>query len=183
MTKQQIREKIKARLAKQKPFTRKRKSAIIKKNLFKEVEFKKARTVMFFVSRPDEPDTMGMMRDALRAGKRVAVPVVDVGRRKMAVSEISSLKGTLERGPYGILQPKKTAYKKISVRGVDLVLVPGVAFTRRGGRLGRGGGYYDRFLRTIPKRVPSIGLAFKAQVLRSLPAFSHDIPVTKIISA
>ncbi len=183
MTKQEIRDKIKAVLAKQKPFTRKRKSDILKTKLFRSPEFKRARVVMFFISRRDEPDTLIMMRDALRAGKRVVAPLLDLARRRIVVSELKSLEGTLERGPYGILQPKKSAYRKISTKKLDLVLVPGVAFTRRGVRLGRGGGYYDRFLAAIPKRTPFVGLAFKSQIVKSLPTLSHDIRLAKIISA
>ena len=74
--------------------------------------------------------------------------------------------------------------RKELLKNIDLVVVPGIAFDRLGNRLGRGGGYFDRFLAKLKKRnIPMFGLAFKFQVLKQLPVLSHDIPVTKLIFA
>jgi 5-formyltetrahydrofolate cyclo-ligase len=66
---------------------------------------------------------------------------------------------------------------------LDLVITPGVAFDKKGNRLGRGKGYYDRFLSKIPKDTPSIGLAFNLQVLPAVPVTSQDVSVKKVIFA
>jgi len=87
----------------------------------------------------------------------------------------------LQKGPYGILEP--VARKRIPLKNLDAVIVPGLAFDKKGMRLGRGKGYYDRFLNTLPERVMSIGLAFRFQILPSVPSLSHDMGVNRIISA
>jgi 5-formyltetrahydrofolate cyclo-ligase len=69
------------------------------------------------------------------------------------------------------------------VRKVDLVLVPGVAFDRQGHRLGHGLGYFDRFLSRVPKTTPTVGLAFRFQLLDRLPAASHDRAVQTVLTA
>ena len=71
----------------------------------------------------------------------------------------------------------------MSFKELDLVIVPGIAFDRHGRRLGRGKGYYDRFLRKIAKRTLTIGLAFDFQILPSIPATATDINVDHLIFA
>lgn len=102
---------------------------------------------------------------------------------RMIASLVGDLTKELTLGPYEILQPKTRYIREIPVKKIDLVVVPGLAFDRQGRRLGRGGGYYDAFLAKVPARTPRIGLAFDFQVLKALPVLSHDISVTRIISA
>jgi 5-formyltetrahydrofolate cyclo-ligase len=64
---------------------------------------------------------------------------------------------------------------------MDLIIAPGVAFDRRGGRLGRGGGYYDRLLRRAEK-VPVIGLCFREQLVKKVPMKPHDVRMNKVIT-
>lgn len=181
--KQKIRERIIEKLEKQKKEDRLRKSLIIKKKLFSLPEFIRAKTVMFYVSTDGEVETRPMIRETLKTGKDVAVPVVLTEKSRMIVSQIKDLKKDLGKGPYGIYQPKASRIRQIRPAGVDLVVVPGVCYDRYGNRIGRGGGYYDKFLRDLPKKVPSIGIAFKFQITRRLPRLAHDIPVSKVITA
>jgi 5-formyltetrahydrofolate cyclo-ligase len=69
----------------------------------------------------------------------------------------------------------------LDISALDAVLVPGVAFDKQNFRLGRGGGYYDRFLNNLPKKIHTIGLAFDFQVVDRLPHDHHDIPVHRLI--
>ena len=87
----------------------------------------------------------------------------------------------LEKGHYGILEPAQKRFCEI--KALDLVIVPGVAFDRRGNRLGRGKGYYDGFLSRLPKDTPSIGLAFDFQILPTLPTTPTDVSVRSVIFA
>jgi 5-formyltetrahydrofolate cyclo-ligase len=184
MSKEAIRKQVLQKLRKQKEEQRLKKSLKIKKILLSQPQFLQADTVMFYISKDGEVDTTGMIEDALRMGKRVVVPMTLVKEKKIIPSELKDYKKELGKGPYGIYQPKKSFLRKVSLKDIDLIIVPGVAFDRQGNRLGRGGGYFDRFLAKLKKRnIPMFGLAFKFQILKQLPVLSHDIPVTKLIFA
>lgn len=184
MEKQLIRQKILKKLKKQKKEESRKRSLKIKKILFSQPQFLQADRIMFYISKESEVDTTSMIKDALRMGKKVIVPVTLVEKRKIIPSQVKDYKQELEIGRYGIYQPKRSFFRKVLLKDIDLVIVPGVAFDRTGNRLGRGGGYFDRFLAKIKKRnIPMFGLAFKCQVLKQLPVFAHDIPVTKLIYA
>lgn len=183
MKKEAIRKGILARGAKLSKAERRRRSSQISAKLILSPEFHKAKTIMFYVSKDDEVDTSKMIKASLRMGKEVLVPVTFRRERKLIPSRLINYDRDLAPGPYGIDQPKAGCIRPVSPDQIDLVIVPGVAFDRFGNRLGRGAGYYDRFLLEVPKRTPKIGLAFDFQVLPSLPKSCHDLPVDKVLSA
>ena len=165
------------------PLAKSRKSDIIKRKLFNGEEFKKAKLVMFYVSLEDEVDTLAMIDEALEMGKRVCVPVILKEEKRLIASEIRDREKELECQHFGICQPKKGFLREVPLEDIDVVIVPGVAFDKSNLRLGRGHGYYDRFLCCLPKRTKTIGLAFDFQVVDALPKDPHDIPVSKLITA
>jgi len=181
--KHKIRRHIKNIISSYSMLEKAQKSAIIKGTLFNEEEFKKARVVMFYVSLKDEVDTLAMIDEALKAGKRIAVPVILKKENRLIAGEIHNRLEDLESQHFGIYQPRQDRVKEVPLDDIDLVVVPGVAFDRKNIRLGRGHGYYDKFLSGLPKRTKTIGLAFDFQVLEDLPQDPHDVPVSKIITA
>ena len=166
----------------------KSKSERIEKRLFSLPEFQRAKTVMFYVSFRSEVETEKMIRNALNLKKRIVIPVVD--GEKIVVSEIKNLKKELTKGSFGIREPKKEFRRRVNQKEIDLVVVPGVVFDKRGGRLGYGRGYYDRFLRSksISSRMSRshqcalIGLAFDLQIARKIPLVEEDVKVDKIVT-
>ncbi|MDD2703328.1 MAG: 5-formyltetrahydrofolate cyclo-ligase [Candidatus Omnitrophica bacterium] len=178
MTKGSIRNRIILELKTQKEDDRRRKSSVIAVKLFRSTVFKKAKTVMFYLSFGGEVYTEKMIREALNLGKKVVVPICKKNRIINAC--VLSYDAKLQRGPYGILEP----VDKESVRpqDLDLVIVPGVAFDLKGRRLGRGKGYYDRFLKKLPEDIPTVGLGFDFQLLPAVPATTNDINVKRVIS-
>lgn len=184
MNKEQIRKKVLETLRQQKQRERENRSLVIKEKLFRSPEFRSAGVVMFYVAKDYEVDTRPMIRHALQLGKRVAVPVTNVREKRLIASEVLDPEKEFSFGPYGIKQPKREFVREIPIRMLDLIVVPGVVFDRKGSRLGHGLGYYDRFLKGAPKTTPLIGLAFRFQVVDDLPALSsHDVPLTKLITA
>jgi len=181
-TKRDLRKKILDRLKNQKEDERQRRSQIIRRRLLASPEFRNAKVLMFYISKDGEVETRPIIEAALARGKVVLVPVIKVRRKKMVVSEITDPNKDLVKGPYGIYQPK-TPTKIYHPRSINLAIVPGVAFDKDGNRLGRGMGYYDKFLVGLRKGVPRIGLAFRFQVVKRLPTLSHDQPVTKLLTA
>jgi 5-formyltetrahydrofolate cyclo-ligase len=179
LTKKQIRSKIIFKLKTQKERERKRKSRLIKEKLFKTLVFKRAKTVMFYIAFSGEVDTKEMIREAQKLGKIIVVPVCGKNRAIKACFLDDQRK--LARGPYGIFEP--ATKESIDLKWLDLVIVPGVAFDKQGNRLGRGKGYYDRFLEKLHQETVSVGLAFDFQILPSLPTTTHDLAVDKVIFA
>jgi len=179
LTKRKIRSKLLLRLKIQKEENRNQKSQQVKEKLFRTKVFKRAKTVMFYIAFDGEVDTQEMIKEAHKLGKRVVVPICHKDRtiRPCILKEGARLK----RGFYGISEP--TDKKFVSLRTIDLVLVPGVAFDKKGNRLGRGKGYYDRFLKRIPENRPTLGLAFDFQILPFVPATNLDVSVKKTICA
>jgi 5-formyltetrahydrofolate cyclo-ligase len=159
----------------------------IKKRLFGLPEFAKAKTIAFYVAKKGsgEVETEGMIKESLVAGKRVLVPVVDKAARKILFSELRDYDSELAPGAFGILEPKPSCRRLVSIRESDLVIVPALAFDLKGHRLGHGGGYYDRLLRELASAKPStpfVGLAYEMQVVDSLPKTLWDVPVNILVT-
>jgi len=181
--KHKIRKEISAKLKSHSELEKSNKSGIIKHKLLNEEEFKKAKLVMFYVSLKDEVDTLSMIDEALKTGKRVCVPVILKEEKRLIAGEIKNRVEDLERQHFGIYQPKKGRVREVPLADIDLVVVPGIAFDKKNVRLGRGHGYYDRFLCCLPSNTKTIGLAFDFQLVEDLPKYPHDIPVWKTITA
>ena len=152
------------------------KSNKIKDNLFNLEDYNKSKTIMFFVSFNSEVNTHSMIRDALK-NKRVVVP--KVAHHEIEPSVIIDLDNLVESGKLGILEPIETM--KIASKNINLVLVPGIAFDKEGHRIGYGFGYYDKFLKKVPKAI-KIGLCFDFQVVDKIPRETHDVPVDFIVT-
>jgi 5-formyltetrahydrofolate cyclo-ligase len=124
-----------------------------------------------------------MIEDMLTLGKRVVIPVARPKTKRLWLSEVRHLDRDLAPGTFGIPEPVRTARRPVPARAVDLVFVPGLAFDRRGHRLGYGHGYFDRFLAKLPDATPTVGLAFRFQLLDRLPVSTHDRAVSRVLTA
>jgi len=157
------------------------KSNKIKEKLMGLEKFKEAQVIFSFISFGDEVDTHEIIKESLKLGKRVGVPVTIPEGRKLLVSELYDFDKELELGYYDILAPKEEYIREIHPKEIDVVLVPGVVFTPAGYRIGYGGGYYDRFF-SKNKDIYKIGLCFDMQIADEIPIDLYDIPVDIIIT-
>ncbi|MBU2615392.1 MAG: 5-formyltetrahydrofolate cyclo-ligase [Elusimicrobia bacterium] len=155
---------------------------LIEKNVYGLKEFEKAKAVMLFVPFRSEVDTLPIIKTALKLKKRVILPRVEktLAEKKLLAIEINDVKKDLKTGAYGILEPFKKA-KEVTPEEIELVFVPGIAFDKKGSRIGYGGGYYVRFLKNIPlsKR---IGIAYSFQLAGNIPSTKHDLKVAKVLT-
>ncbi len=181
LTKEEIRKQIRKDLRNQKEEDRLRKSLVIQERLFALPEFNDSKTILFYVSFDGEVETSGMIRQAKELGKRIALPNILKKDRKIIPILVESF-NDLEVGPYGIRQPAFDPNFRLDPGDLDLCVVPGMAFDRTLHRLGRGAGYYDRFLTTLSEKTRTVGLAFHFQVLDCLPTEEHDVPLSHLIS-
>lgn len=181
--KAEIRREILEKLRSQDSQTRSIKSQQIKRRLFEDSSFQAAKSVMFYVAKSYEVDTKDMIEEAITIGKKVIIPVTETQKKRLIPSEIKNPKEELIKGAFGIYEPKKEYMRVVDTKDIDMVIVPGVVFDKKGNRIGHGQGYFDRFLKDLPKRLPAIGLAFKFQLVERIKTLSWDIPVTKVITA
>jgi 5-formyltetrahydrofolate cyclo-ligase len=178
MEKAEARREVERRIAALTAEQRADASARIRQRIAELREFLRARTVMVFAAMPDEVDTLPIIDDALAAGKSVALPYVRQEAGQMDARIVRDVAGDLVPGVFGILEPRNCPI--VDPGSIDFVLVPGRAVDRQGNRLGRGGGYYDRFL----ARIDAVRCAcvFAAQVLDAVPHAAHDLPVHLIVT-
>ena len=182
MNKIKLRQLILELLRSQKERDRTLKIRAIQKKFFKMPEFKRAQTILFYASFDGEVDTFEMMRKTLKLKKIVALPVAMRPSKKLIPTRINRLK-YLQPGLYGIHEPPKARENIVKLKDIDLVVVPAVAFDKKNHRLGRGAGYYDRFLSALPQGTPTIGLAFDFQIVAKVPQLKpHDVPVSFVIT-
>lgn len=136
-----------------------------------------ARTVAFFAPQQREPDVELLWQHAM--GKVVCYPRVEADG--LSLYSVESLY-ELQPGQWNLREPIAEPSRLIRPANVDLILVPGVAFTRIGDRCGRGGGYYDRLLSLLPAHTFKVGVCFDFQIVHELPAEPHDIGVDIVIA-
>ena len=141
-------------------------------------EFVDASQILVYVSKDNEVDTHPLIRDLLEEGRCVLVPIsLDDGTLKW--SALQSL-DDLGPGAFGVPEPRPKQRRLVEPASDALVIVPCVAFTPSGDRLGHGGGYFDRFL--AHHAGTTVGLAFETQKIESLPIEEHDIPLDVVLT-
>jgi 5-formyltetrahydrofolate cyclo-ligase len=148
--------------------------------LLETPEYRDARTIMIYLSTPTEVDTSGIALDAWRNEKRVAAPKAIWDERRMVALEIRSLSSGLHTVQMGILEPVDG--EVIPVSALDLVIVPGLAFDESGNRLGRGQGYYDRFLGQTEFRGVPCAIAYEEQFVTAVPHDDRDVRVRMLVT-
>ncbi len=162
------------------PLEIRRRSEAASSRLTELGEFQRARTVVFFLSFGSEIDTLPAVRAALASGTRVAAPRADPDSRGLQPCEIRDIDSDLAPGAYGIREPVDGC-RPVPADEIDAVLVPAAVWGEDGYRIGYGGGYYDRFLRKVPRAV-RIGFGLEVQVLPQVPHEEHDLPVDVLVT-
>ncbi len=151
------------------------KSMKIIENLIKVEECKGPKKIMFYLSYGSEAMTFDTINLANMTKMEVYVPYLV--EKDMKISRLRNL-SELSMTEYGIMEPEKR--EDISKEDLEIVIVPGVVFDRKGNRIGSGLGYYDRFLKDT--KAIKIALAFDFQVIDKIEPTKEDIPVDIIIT-
>ena len=157
------------------PEERRQKSVAIHAALAGIGEVASARLVMVYLHFRSEVETLPDLGDYLPPGCRIAAPRTMVAAKQLEIYRLTDPVRQLRPGYCGIPEPDPQLCRRVNPAELDVVLVPGSAFDRRGGRLGYGGGYYDRFLAAEAPQATRIGLAFAIQVTdQPLALQPHD---------
>lgn len=153
------------------------KSAALARKLLASDTYRNARTLYGYMPYNQEVRTVPILEQALRDGKKVAVPkVYGEEMRFIYVTDLTAM----EKSSFGI--PEPVADGPVGDDPHALVLMPGLAFDAQGHRIGYGGGFYDRFLEQEPEH-PTVALCYDFQMLPQLKTEEHDIPVDAVIWA
>jgi 5-formyltetrahydrofolate cyclo-ligase len=178
-TKLEIRTRIRGALAAAPPARLAASSVAICARVMESARVRDAASVMAFLPLPTEPDIRPLMGELLAGGRRLCLPRVDWARQVMEPAAVTGLDALLATR-HGLMEPPAGA-AVVAVDQIGAVLVPGLAFDAGGRRLGRGGGFYDRFLGSLAAPRPFVcGVAFDLQIVDALPADSWDQRVDAI---
>jgi len=194
--KRQVRRQVAETLAHGTADGRRAASIALAENLAGVAAVAEAATLMAFLSLPTEIDTWPVIRWAWQRGKRVAVPRIGAGAEgdaapldgwemvavllEKADAPEAGAHPALRSGPLGILDAPDA--RIVPPGEIDVVLLPCQAVDRRGNRLGKGGGFYDRFLVQPDLRAARIAVGFREQVLDDVPVAGHDQPIDMVVT-
>ena len=153
---------------------RSEKSAAIMKQLFDFANFLESRIVLFYMSNNSEVDTEPMVRKALEIEKIVALPLIDPEKQEIVPFKVDNLERDVRPRYRKIREPIPQRCKQIPVQHINLAIIPGIAFDVRGGRIGYGTGFYDRFIPQLDITTRKVALSFECQIVLQIPMEPHD---------
>lgn len=165
---------------------RKGKDREIKERLLQLPEFKASHKILLYASFRGEVDTFDLLKYCITHGKAVILPRVDKQNNELKIYKIKDTE-ELVKGYFAIPEPNVSEDRRMNVKHMDLILVPGVAFDEQCNRLGYGKGFYDKLLSEVGSqksevRRKIIGLAYEEQIVELIPSESHDIKMDMIIT-
>ena len=174
-----LRKELRRKLKALDPQERTWRSEKIVHELLGQPRFLTVEKISVYAATTTEVETRVLLEEARRRRKKVYVPRLDPQKKQIQIVEIFDLK-ELRPGSYGILEPPLNPSRLGNPEELDLVIVPGLGFDRKGGRLGRGFGCFDRFLLEARKAY-KIGLAFECQVVGEIPRETHDVFMDEVL--
>lgn len=154
-------------------------SRLICQKALQEHCIQRAEIIAVTISNRPEVDTLAFIEELWRLGKQVAVPKCNAKTREMDFYVFTDY-NQLETVYMHLQEPIPTLTKRVSANEIDVIIVPGVAFDKRGYRVGYGGGYYDRYLSFYKGAL--VAFVFDEQLFTQVPFEDHDIPVHRIIT-
>lgn len=158
------------------PISRCEKSCRIHRRLLASQSAEASEHFFLYIHFRSEVETLPLLNRLLDAGKTVSVPLTLRREGRLAAVRVTDPVRQLRPGCFGILEPaaKQVAQAAVSPATIDIAVVPGSVFDCRGGRLGYGGGFYDRFLSRDAPQALRVGLAFAMQLADQVPLEPHD---------
>ena len=154
----------------------------IEDRLFDFANFLEAKIALLYVSAEREVATGAILQRCFEAKKIVVLPAFKKDKKEMRVMKVDRIDTDLKPGPRGVLEPDPNRCKIVPLECIDIAIIPGVAFDEKGGRVGSGLGYYDRFMPLLPITTRKVALSLECQIFPQLPMESHDKHVDIIIT-
>mgnify|MGYP001191212446 CR=1 FL=1 len=171
-TKETLRRDVQKRLARQDAFARQHAGLVIQDKVLMHAEFERAAVIGCYLALPAEVQTARLISRGQREGKEICVPAYDPAMRAYRFA-VLPVNGTMTSGPMNIPEPATPEW--VEVDALSLMIVPGVAFDRRGGRVGHGAGHYDRLIGSREQAgLVTCGLAYELQMFEQVPMEDTD---------
>lgn len=167
-TKKEVRQNLLGRLLSLTCDEIRRRSENVERLLSDLAIYRKARVILAYFPLKGEVNLLELIRKDW-GNKEFCFPVMDLSTKGLTAFKASSLDRGFVRGGFGVMEPDPETRQGVDLREIDLVIVPGLGFDREKNRLGRGEGFYDRFLKTVKPPVIKVGIAFDCQILDRLP--------------
>jgi 5-formyltetrahydrofolate cyclo-ligase len=154
----------------------------IENRIFEFANFLEAKVVLLYMASKSEVRTEGIFRKCFDYNKIVVLPAFEMTRFRIKLYKIDNPAEDMILGPRQIPEPNPAKCKVVPMDCLDIALIPAVALDEKGGRVGSGEGYYDRFIPKLPITTRKVALAFEEQILPQVPMESHDKHVDIIIT-
>lgn len=154
----------------------------IENRVFEFANFLEAKVVLLYVASKNEVRTDGILRRCFDYNKIVVLPAFETAKYKIKLYKIENPSVDIILGSRQIPEPNPAKCKVVPMDCLDIALIPAVALDEKGGRIGSGEGYYDRFIPKLPITTRKVALAFEDQILPQVPMESHDKHVDIIIT-
>lgn len=181
MQKAQLRSRMRVFLSTINVSERAERSRVIFSKLKSEPHFLMASAVFCYAALPSEADTVEILDHILHSGKKLYLPRMNAAGG-LDCCQVADLSESLTAGKYGVPEPKVDCPALTDLTEIDFALIPGLAFDRSGRRLGRGLGYFDRFLENFSRQCFLAGLCFYEQLFDAIPFEPHDIAMNLIVT-
>jgi 5-formyltetrahydrofolate cyclo-ligase len=154
----------------------------IENRLFDFANFIEANITMLYISGPGEVSSRNIITYCLDYRKIIVLPAFDPLKFRIRLFKIDNIEKDLKPGSRGMLEPDTARCKPVPVECLDIAIIPVIAFDEKGGRIGSGEGYYDRFIPKLPITTRKVSIAFEDQIIPQAPMESHDKHVDIIIT-
>jgi 5-formyltetrahydrofolate cyclo-ligase len=150
------------------------KTAQVENRLFEFANFMEANISLLYMPQNSVVDTKKIIQRCFDYRKIVALPAFNTEKHGMQAFKVDAFESDMTLGPRNILEPSPERCKIIPIERIDIAIIPGVALDEKGGRIGSGQGYYDRFIGKLPITTRKVALSLECQIVQQVPMESHD---------
>lgn len=161
---------------------RQKKQETIEERLFGFANFMEAKVVLLYIAKESEVNTLEIIDRSLARGKVVVLPVFNRESSKTILYKVENSKTDFIDGPDGCRVPDPSKCKTVPINHIDIAIVPGQAFDEKGGRIGIGDKFYDKFVQKLPITTRKVAIAFEEQVISQVPTDSRNKHIDIIVT-
>jgi len=159
-----------------------KRTKLIENNLLELANFLESSIALLYMGKEGEVASNSILERCFELKKIVVLPAFNNEKYDMKLMKVDNLKTDLMLGKRGVLEPDINRCKIVPIESIDIAIIPGLAFDEKGGRVGTGEGYYDRFIPKLSNTTRKVALALDKQIIQQVPMDSHDKHVDIIVT-